>query len=160
MQKITPFLWFDNQAEAAANYYVSIFMNSRITSMNHYDEAGAAASGQPAGSVMTVTFQLDGQDFVALNGGPLFKFSPATSFVINCADQAEVDHYWDELGKDGVPNQCGWLDDKFGITWQVVPEGLNELLTDADPEKARRAWQAMMQMKKIDIAELQRAATD
>lgn len=153
MQKITPFLWFDNQAEEAMNFYVSIFKNSKILSINRYGEGAPA----PKGTVMTANFILDGQVFTALNGGPMYKFSPATSFVVHCETQAEVDHYWDKLGAGGKPNQCAWLDDKFGVTWQIVPNKLIELLSDPDPVKAGRVMRAMMQMTKIDIAALQRA---
>lgn len=153
MQKITPFLWFDNQAEEAMNFYVSIFKNSKVLSVNRYGEGAAA----PKGTVMTANFELDGQAFTALNGGPMFKFSPATSFVVHCETQAEVDYYWDKLSAGGKPNQCAWLDDKFGVTWQIVPNILIELLSDPDPVKAGRVMQAMMQMTKIDIAALQRA---
>ncbi len=158
MQKITPFLWFDHQAEEAANYYVSIFKDSKITSITHYNEGGAAASGQPAGSVMTVAFELNGQKFVALNGGPHFTFNEAISFVVDCRDQKEVDDLWEKLTNGGQAGPCGWLKDRFGISWQVVPKQLDELLTGSDPQKAGRVWQAMTQMQKIDIAALQRAA--
>lgn len=156
MQKITPFFWFDNQAEEAANYYVSIFNNSKITSINRYDEGGAAASGQAAGSVMTVAFQLDGQEFTALNGGPAFKINEAVSFVVNCEGQEEVDRMWEKLSDGGEEVQCGWLKDRFGVSWQVVPTELPELL-GGDPETIARVWKAMLQMKKIDIAALKRA---
>jgi predicted 3-demethylubiquinone-9 3-methyltransferase (glyoxalase superfamily) len=153
MQKITPFLWFDKQAEEAMNFYVSIFKNSKVLSVNRYGEGAPASSG----TVMTATFELDGQVFTVLNGGPMFKFSPATSFVVHCETQAEVDYYWDKRGAGGKPNQCAWLDDKFGVTWQIVPNILIELLSDPDPVKAGRVMQAMMQMTKIDIAALQQA---
>jgi predicted 3-demethylubiquinone-9 3-methyltransferase (glyoxalase superfamily) len=153
MQKITPFLWFDNQAEEAMNFYVSIFKNSKVLGVNRYGEGSPALKG----SVMTANFQLEGQTFTAFNGGPMYKFSPATSFVVHCETQAEVDYYWDKLGAGGKPNQCAWLDDKFGVTWQIVPNILIELLGDPDPAKAGRVMQAMMQMTKIDIAALQRA---
>lgn len=158
MQKITPFLWFDHQAEEAANYYVSIFKHSKISSISHYSEGGAAASGQPTGSVMTVAFELNGQKFVALNGGPLFTFNEAISFVVDCEDQEEVDELWKKLTDGGKAGPCGWLKDRFGIPWQVVPKQLDELLGSSDPEKAGRVWQAMTQMQKIDIAALQHAA--
>ncbi len=157
MQKITPFLWFNNQAEPAANYYVSIFKNSKILSVQRYGEAGAQASGQPLGTVMTVAFVLDGQEFVALNGGPTFKISPAISFVVNCETQAEIDDMWEKLTAGGQEVQCGWLTDKFGVSWQVVPTALERLLSGPDPAKSERATQALMQMRKIDIAALQRA---
>ncbi len=158
-QRITPFLWFNGQAEEAARFYTSVFKNSKILSTTHYDEAGAAASGQPAGSVMTVAFQLDGQEFVAINGGPHFSFSCAVSFVVNCEDQEEVDYYWDKLSAGGAPEaqQCGWLADQFGLSWQVVPTLIPELLTGPDPETAARTMRAVLGMKKIDIAAVQRA---
>ncbi len=157
MQKITPFLWFDDQAEAAANYYVSIFKNSKISSVQRYDDAAAQASGRPKGSVMTVAFLLDGQEFVALNGGPVYKITPAVSFVVNCDTQAEIDDMWGKLTAGGEEVQCGWLTDKFGVSWQVVPTTLDQLICGSDPAKSGRAMQALMQMKKIDIAVLQRA---
>lgn len=157
MQKITPFLWFNDQAEEAANYYVSIFKNSKIVRVDRYQTEGAEVSGRPHGSVMTVAFELDGQAFTALNGGPVFKFNEAISFVVNCETQAEVDELWRKLTAGGEEVQCGWLKDKFGVSWQVVPAILDTLLRDPDPVKAGRAWQAMLAMKKIDIATLQRA---
>lgn len=156
-QKITPFLWFDGQAEEAVKFYTSIFENSKIASATHYDEEGSKAAGRPKGSVMTVPFQLEGQDFVALNGGPVFKFTEAISFVVNCETQKEVDHFWEKLSAGGEEVQCGWLKDKFGLSWQVVPTILTELLQDKDPQKAKRVMAAMLKMKKIDIAELRRA---
>lgn len=158
-QRITPFLWFDGQAEEAANNYTSIFKNSKILSITRYDEAGAKASGQPVGTVMTVAFQLDGQEFVAINGGPHFKFSCAVSFVVNCETQDEVDYYWEKLseGGDETAQQCGWLADKYGLSWQVVPTVVPELLTSPEPEKPLRAMQAILQMKKIDIATVMKA---
>jgi len=157
MQKITPFLWFNDQAEAAANYYVSIFKNSKILSVQRYGEAGAQASGQPHGTVMTVAFVLDGQEFVALNGGPTYKITPAVSFVVNCDTQAEIDEMWEKLSAGGMEVQCGWLTDRFGVSWQVVPSALGQLLGGPDPKKSERATAALMRMKKIDIAALQRA---
>jgi predicted 3-demethylubiquinone-9 3-methyltransferase (glyoxalase superfamily) len=155
MQKISPFLWFDSNAEEAANFYVSIFKDSKILKIARYGEAGPA----PAGSVMVVNFQIEGQNFIALNGGPLFKFTEAISFVINCQTQEEVDHYWNKLtAGGGQESQCGWLKDKYGLSWQVTPTILGELLADKDQKKAQRVMQAMLQMKKIDIAALQRAA--
>ncbi|MFM2408493.1 MAG: hypothetical protein RL358_1235 [Pseudomonadota bacterium] len=154
MQKITPFLWFDGNAEAAMNFYVGIFKQAKILSVNRYPSSSPA----PEGSVMTASFELNGLKFVALNGGPMFKFSPATSFVVECENQQEVDYYWDKLGEGGKPNRCAWLDDKFGVTWQIVPKQLGELLSSPDPAKAGRVMQAMMQMTKIEIAELQRAS--
>jgi predicted 3-demethylubiquinone-9 3-methyltransferase (glyoxalase superfamily) len=160
IQKITPFLWFDNQAEEAASFYTSIFKNSRIVSIARYGEEGAEASGRPTGTVMTIAFRLDGQEFVALNGGPIFKFTEAISFVVNCESQDEVDRYWEKLSAGGDPKaqQCGWLKDKYGLSWQIVPTVLITLLNDPDPERSRRVMKAMLQMKKIDIATLKKAA--
>jgi predicted 3-demethylubiquinone-9 3-methyltransferase (glyoxalase superfamily) len=160
IQKITPFLWFDNQAEDAVSFYTSIFKNSRIVSIARYGEEGAEASGRPKGTVMTIAFLLDGQEFVALNGGPIFKFTEAISFVVNCESQDEVDHYWEKLSEGGDPKaqQCGWLKDKYGLSWQIVPTVLITLLNDPDPEKSRRVMKAMLQMKKIDIETLKQAA--
>jgi predicted 3-demethylubiquinone-9 3-methyltransferase (glyoxalase superfamily) len=153
-QKITPFLWFDRQAEEAANFYVSTFPNSKIVKIVRY---GAAGPG-PAGSVMTVQLELDGQSFVALNGGPIYKFTEAVSFVVNCQTQDEVDTYWEKLSAGGTEIQCGWLKDKFGLTWQIVPNVLPELLNNPDPEVAGRVMKVMMPMKKLDIRALQQAA--
>lgn len=153
MQKITPFLWFDTQAEEAMNFYISIFKNSKIISVNRYGDAGPG----PKGSVMSATFQLDGQDFFALNGGPLFSFTPAVSFFVNCETQPEVDELWDKLSAGGEPGRCGWLKDKYGLSWQIVPSALGKLMGDKDPEKSKRVMQAMLQMNKIDIAGLQNA---
>ncbi len=153
-QKITPFLWFDQQAEEAANFYASIFPNSRILKVVR---CGAAGPGPP-GSVLTVEFELQGQTFVALNGGPHFKFTEAVSFVVKCQTQEEVDLYWDKLSAGGSEVQCGWLKDKFGLSWQIVPTVLPQLLGDPDPQRAARAMQAMMTMKKFDIRALERAA--
>jgi predicted 3-demethylubiquinone-9 3-methyltransferase (glyoxalase superfamily) len=159
-QRITPFLWFDKQAEEAATFYVSIFENSRVLATTRYSKDASKASGQPEGSAMTVAFQLDGQDFTALNGGPHFKFNEAVSLVVNCRTQADVDHYWNRLSEGGDPNaqQCGWLKDKYGVSWQIVPTELPKLLTDPDPRKAERVMKAMLQMKKIDVDALKRAA--
>ena len=157
MQRITPFLWFDHQAEEAANFYVSIFRSSRIQGVTRYDEEGAKAAGRPKGSVMTVAFELDGQEFTALNGGPLFKFTEAMSLVVKCETQEEVDHFWERLSAGGQEVQCGWLKDKFGLSWQVVPTALVEMLQDKDPQKAKRVMAAMLKMIKIDIAALKRA---
>ena len=155
MQKITPFLWFDNNAEEAAQFYVSVFKNSRILSVSRYGDAGPG----PKGSVMVVSFQLEGQQFTALNGGPLFKFSEAFSFVVSCENQAEIDYYWNKLtSAGGQESQCGWLKDKFGFSWQIVPTALGKLMTDKDPTKANRVMQALLQMKKLDIATLEEAA--
>jgi predicted 3-demethylubiquinone-9 3-methyltransferase (glyoxalase superfamily) len=157
MQKITPFLWFDDQAEEAAKLYVSIFKNSKIVSVNRYDEEGAKAAGRPKGSVMTVAFELDGQEFTALNGGPIFKFTEAISFVVHCETQNEVDHFWQKLTAGGQEVQCGWLKDRFGVSWQVVPNALIEMLQDKDPQKSKRVMAAMLKMKKIDIDGLKKA---
>lgn len=154
MQTITPFLWFDTQAEEAANYYVSIFKNSKITTVSRYGEAGPG----PKGTAMTVVFELDGQEFIALNGGPHFKFTEAVSFSVSCTTQEEVDEYWEKLSAGGQEGQCGWLKDKFGLSWQVNPTILGQLLSSPDLQKAKRVMEAMLQMKKIDIAALQRAA--
>ena len=153
MPKITPFLWFDTQAEEAAKFYTSIFKNSKITGIAHYLEG----SPGPAGSVMTVGFELEGQPFTALNGGPIFKFTEAISFVVHCESQKEVDEYWEKLLQGGQESQCGWLKDKYGVSWQIVPSVLIEMLQDKDAEKAKRVMQAMLQMKKIDIGALKRA---
>ena len=152
-QRITPFLWFDGQAEEAANFYVSIFPNSKVGSTSRYGEGGPG----PKGTVMTVGFELDGLSFTALNGGPMFKFTEAVSFVVNCETQDEVDHYWEKLSGGGTTQVCGWLKDKFGLSWQIVPTALPRLLTDKDPEKRKRVFAAMMQMTKPDIAALERA---
>ncbi len=159
MQKITPFLWFDSNAEEAANFYVSVFKNSKLGRISHYTKAGEQAAHRPTGSVMTVEFQLAGQDFTAINGGPHFKFTEAISFVVNCETQEEVDYFWEKLTADGGAEvQCGWLKDKFGLSWQVVPTILNEMMQDKDAGKANRVMQAMLQMKKIDIATLKSAS--
>jgi predicted 3-demethylubiquinone-9 3-methyltransferase (glyoxalase superfamily) len=158
-QPITPCLWFDTQAEEAARFYTGVFKTSKIGKISRYTEAGHDVHGQPAGKVMTVEFELNGQPFTALNGGPHFKFNEAISFQIMCKDQEEVDYYWNKLGQGGDPNaqQCGWLKDKYGLSWQVVPTALVELLGDPDREKSGRAMEAMLKMKKLDIAELERA---
>jgi len=153
IQKITPFLWFDHQAEEAVGFYASIFPNSKIVKVVKYGEAGPG----PAGTAMTVAFQLDGQSFVALNGGPHFKFTEAVSFVVNCQTQDEIDFYWDKLSAGGTQVQCGWLKDKFGLSWQVVPITMGELLIHPDPEKSQRVMKVMMKMKKIDIQALKEA---
>jgi predicted 3-demethylubiquinone-9 3-methyltransferase (glyoxalase superfamily) len=153
MQKISPFLWFDSQAEEAANFYTAIFKNSKIGHTSRYDAASAKTAGRPEGSVMTISFQLEGQDFTALNGGPVFKFSEAISFSVSCKDQQEIDYYWEKLSAVPESEQCGWLKDKFGLSWQIVPENLSELLNTP------AAMQAMLQMKKLDIAELEKANT-
>jgi len=158
LQRITPFLWFDDQAEEAARFYVSIFKDSRITSVVRYDDAAAKASGRPKGSVMTVAFELDGQPFTALNGGPHFKFTEAISLVVNCETQEEVDHFWKNLSAGGQEVQCGWLKDRFGVSWQVVPTVLSEMLQDKDPEKSKRVMAAMLKMRKISIEGLKHAS--
>ena len=158
MQKITPFLWFDNQAEEAAEFYTSLFPNSKILSVTRYDKAGSEASGRPEGSAMTVAFQLFGLDYTSLNGGPVFKFTEAISFVVSCDTQEEVDTYWEALSAHPQSEQCGWLKDKYGLSWQIVPKQLGELLGDKDPERAGRAMQAMLKMKKIDIQKMKDAA--
>ena len=152
-QKITPFLWFDSEAEQAANLYVSLFKNSKVTGVSRYGEAGPG----PKGSAMSVTFELEGQEFMALNGGPLFKFTEAISFFVNCETQDEIDRLWSKLGDGGEPGQCGWLTDKFGLSWQIVPNVLGELMGDPDPEKSKWVTQAMLKMGKLDIAGLRRA---
>ena len=155
MQKITPFLWFDNNAEEAAEFYVSIFKNSKILNVSRYGDAGPG----PKGSVMVVNFQLAGQEFTALNGGPQFKFSEAFSLVVNCENQKELDEYWSKLTSGGgQESQCGWLNDKFGFSWQIVPTELGKLISAKDPAKTNRVMQAVLQMKKLDIAKLRQAA--
>ena len=153
MQKITPFLWFDNQAEEAVNYYTSIFKSSKVGAISRYGEAGPG----PKGSVMTASFQLNGQDFIALNGGPRFKFNESISFVVNCDTQDEIDHYWDHLLEGGTPQACGWLKDKFGLSWQIVPTILPKLFQSKDPEKSKRVMEAMLKMVKFDIKALEEA---
>jgi len=153
MQKITPFLWFDNNADEAANFYVSIFKNSKVTSVSRYGDA----SPGPKGTVMVAEFQIDGQEFVALNGGPRFKFTEAISFVVNCETQEEVEYFWERLSEGGEKSRCGWLKDKFGLWWQVVPTVLGKLMSDSEPEKVKRVTNAMLQMARIDIEPLQRA---
>jgi predicted 3-demethylubiquinone-9 3-methyltransferase (glyoxalase superfamily) len=157
IRKITPFLWFDGKAEAAARFYTAIFKQSKILKITRYDASGAAASGQRKGSVMVVKFRLNGQDFNALNGGPQFKFNEAVSFVVHCDTQAEVDFFWKKLSAGGKKSQCGWLKDKFGLSWQIVPTILEELMGDMDPAKSQRVMQAVLQMSKLDIKKLQRA---
>jgi len=157
MQKITPHLWFDNQAEEAVRFYVSLFKNSKILNVARYGEAGAKVSGRPAGSVMTVTFQLEGQEFMALNGGPHFKFTEAISFLVNCETQAEIDRLWEKLSQGGEQGPCGWLKDKYGLSWQIVPTVLGEMMQDKDPKKTEKVMEALLQMKKLDIAALRRA---
>ena len=154
MNKISPFLWFDTQAEEAARFYVSVFKNSRLGKITRY---GAGSPG-PAGTVMTAEFELEGESFIALNGGPQFQFSEAVSFSVDCKSQEEVDYFWDKLGDGGQPGPCGWLKDKFGLSWQINPAILGQLLSDPDAAKAKRVMDAMLKMSKIEIAELQRAA--
>jgi predicted 3-demethylubiquinone-9 3-methyltransferase (glyoxalase superfamily) len=158
-QKITPCLWFDHQAEEAATFYVSVFKNSKITSVARYGEAGKEIHKRPAGSVMTVEFELDGQSFTALNGGPVFTFNEAISLQVVCENQEEVDYYWDKLSQDGDPRaqQCGWLKDKYGLSWQIIPKVLLEMMKDHKSPTAQRAMEAMLRMKKIDIRALERA---
>ena len=154
MQKITPFLWFDNQAEEAANFYVSIFKNSKILTVRRYGDSGPG----PKGSVMTLTFQLEGQEFYALNGGPVFHFTEAISLFVNCETQQEVDELWNKfLANEGKESRCGWLKDKYGLSWQIIPTALGKMLGDPDPAKARRVMEAMLQMSKIDVAKLKQA---
>jgi predicted 3-demethylubiquinone-9 3-methyltransferase (glyoxalase superfamily) len=153
IQKIVPFLWFDNQAEEAAKFYTSIFKNSKIGSIRRFGEKGPG----PKGTVMTVTFQIEGQEFMALNGGPLFTFSPAISLFVNCETQEEVDALWEKLSEGGKKERCGWLKDKFGLSWQIIPTALGELLGDKDAEKSGRVMKAMLQMSKIDIGRLKQA---
>ncbi len=157
MKTITPCLWFDNQAEAAANFYVSIFKNSKIGDIARYGEEGAKVSGRPKGTVMTVTFELEGQGFMALNGGPIFQFSPAISFMVRCTTQDEVDELWEKLSQGGETQQCGWLKDKYGVSWQIVPTVLDEMMRDKDAKKSERVMNALLQMKKIDINGLKKA---
>src|SRR5438270_11520576 len=154
MQKITPFLWFDHEAEEAVNFYTSIFEDSRVKILTRYSEAGPG----PKGTVMTIAFELVGQDFVALNGGPHFKFTEAISFVVNCDTQEELDKFWQKLSEGGTEIQCGWLKDKYGLSWQIVPTRLPELLQGNDPERSERVMKALFQMKKLDIAALERAS--
>ena len=156
-QKISPFLWFDNQAEEAANFYVSVFKNSRIKAVSRYGEAGREVHGREPGSVMVVDFELDGQSFAALNGGPLFKFNEAVSFQVNCDSQAEIDHFWSALTEGGRESQCGWLKDRFGLSWQIVPSQLPQIMSGGDAARQDRVMTAVMGMKKFDIAALQRA---
>lgn len=153
MQKITTFLWFDNQAEEAANFYVSIFKNSKVTNVSRYGDAGPG----PKGSVMVVNFQLEGQEFIALNGGPHFKFNPSVSLYVNCETQEEVDQLWDKLSAGGRKDRCGWLQDKYGLSWQIVPRALQQLMSDPNPKKIANVMKAILQMDKIDINRLQEA---
>jgi predicted 3-demethylubiquinone-9 3-methyltransferase (glyoxalase superfamily) len=158
-QRVSPCLWFDNEAEEAAQYYVGIFKNSRISHIARYGKAGQEIHGRPPGSVMVAVFELDGQTFTALNGGPVFKFNEAISLQVNCASQEEIDHYWEKLSAGGDPKaqQCGWLKDRYGLSWQVIPNDMAALVGDADTPAGERAMNAMLRMKKIDIAEIERA---
>lgn len=160
LQKLTPNLWFDSQAEEAAEFYVALFPDSEIISVSRYGEAGFEIHGRPVGSAMTVDFRLAGMRFVGLNGGPIFQFTEAISFIVDCSDQAEVDHYWDALtaGGDPAAQQCGWLKDKFGVSWQVVPEALGRLMSDPDPAVGQRVMTAFLPMKKLIVADLEAAA--
>jgi predicted 3-demethylubiquinone-9 3-methyltransferase (glyoxalase superfamily) len=159
MQRFTPCLWFDSNAEEAVQFYTSIFDNPKITTVTRYGPAGAKAAERPEGTVMTIAFQLDGQDFLAINGGPVFTFSPAISFIVNCRTQKEIDRLWAKLSEDGdeQAQQCGWLKDKFGVSWQIVPTTLGEMMQDKDPQKTEQVMKAMLQMKKIAIAALEEA---
>ena len=162
LQRLTPCLWFDDKAEEAANFYVAVFDNSRVNAVTRYGEAGHEIHGRPAGSVMTVEFELDGHTFTALNGGPHFTFNEAVSFQVMCEDQDEIDYFWDKLSEGGDPaaQQCGWLKDRFGLSWQVVPRGMVEMLADPESDAYRRAFMALLEMKKIDIATLEAARLD
>jgi predicted 3-demethylubiquinone-9 3-methyltransferase (glyoxalase superfamily) len=157
MQKLTTCLWFDRNAVEAVRFYTSIFKNSKITGITHYGQAGSEASGQPKGTVMTVAFQIDGQDFLALNGGPHFTFSPAISLIVNCESQSEIDELWEKLSEGGEKGQCAWLTDKYGMSWQIVPTALSEMIQDSNEEKSERVMKALMQMKKIDVDALKQA---
>ncbi len=157
MQKITPFLWFEDNAEEAAKFYTSIFKNSKIIDIAHYGESAAEVSGRPKGTVMTVKFELEGQQFMALNGGPIFKFSPAISLLVSCETQQEVDNLWEKLSEGGEEEQCGWLKDKFGVSWQIVPNVLGKMIQNKDANKSERVIKAMLQMKKLDIQRLREA---
>ena len=158
MPKITPFLWFDSQAEEAANFYTSLFPNSKIITITRFGGEAANMAGKPPGSVMTVVFELDGQTFTALNGGPIFKFTEAISLLVNCESQNEIDFFWDRLSQGGEKGRCGWLKDKFGLSWQIVPSSLGQLLQSSDPERAKRVSDAIMQMDKLDVVTLEKAA--
>jgi predicted 3-demethylubiquinone-9 3-methyltransferase (glyoxalase superfamily) len=157
MQKITPFLWFDSEAEEAAKFYTSVFKNSKIHATTRYDETSGRAAGRPPGSVMTVAFELEGQAFTALNGGPQFEFTEAISFVVGCKTQAEIDALWERLSEGGATSQCGWLKDRYGVSWQIVPANLGELLSGPDAQRSQRVMHALLKMTKLDLAALQRA---
>lgn len=159
IQKITSCLWFDDKAEEAAKFYVSIFKNSKVRNITHYGEEGAKVSGRPKGSVMTVTFQLDGQEFMALNGGPQFKFTEAVSFIVNCKSQEEINELWEKLSEEGQKGPCGWLKDKYGLSWQIVPTVLGEMMQDQDSEKTNSVMSAILQMNRIEIKRLHQAYT-
>ena len=154
MQKVVTNLWFDSEAEAAAKFYISIFKNSKIKSLNHYGEAGAQMSGRAVGQVMVVNFELDGQEYIALNGGPMFKFNHAISLMVKCADQKEIDYFWEKLSEGGEEEPCGWLRDKYGLSWQIVPQQMDQMMTDKDSARADRVMKAMADMKKLDLAKL------
>jgi predicted 3-demethylubiquinone-9 3-methyltransferase (glyoxalase superfamily) len=158
LQKITPCLWFDDQAEAATRFYVSVFGNARLGTISRYGKEGFEIHARPEGSVMTVAFEIEGQSFVALNGGPLFQFTPAISFQVSCDDQDEIDRYWEKLSEGGEVQRCGWLKDRFGVSWQIIPAELPKLMGDADPANAARAMRAMLAMTKLDIAALRAAS--
>jgi predicted 3-demethylubiquinone-9 3-methyltransferase (glyoxalase superfamily) len=157
MQKITPCLWFDTQAEEAVAFYRTVFGTSEVTAVTHYDAASAEVSGMPEGSVLTIAFRLDGQEFMAMNGGPIFKFTPAISLMVSCKDQPEIDRFWEGLSAGGEKGQCGWLTDKFGVSWQVTPAVLDKMIMDPDPARAARVMKALLPMTKIVIADLERA---
>lgn len=157
MQRLIPCLWFDDQAEEAATFYVSIFKNAKLGSITHYGEAGAEVSGRPKGSVMTVAFEIEGQEFLALNGGPIFKFTEAVSLMVKCTSRAEIDEMWEKLSAGGETGQCGWLKDKYGLSWQIVVPGWDEMLRDKDPKKSERVMAAILQMTKPDMQRIQQA---
>lgn len=157
MQKVTPCLWFDDKAEEAARFYVSLFKHSKVRQITRYGDAGAEGSRRPTGSVMTVTFEIDGQEFMALNGGPIFKFTEVVSFIVKCETQQEIDEMWEKLSQGGKTGPCGWLKDQYGLSWQIVPTLLGTLMQDKDPEKTNRAMKALLHMEKLDIQRLQQA---
>ncbi|HET6674971.1 MAG TPA: VOC family protein [Nitrospiraceae bacterium] len=157
MQKITPCLWFDDQAEEAAKFYVSIFKHSKLGAITHYGDAGAEVSGRPKGSVMTVAFEIEGQEFLALNGGPIFKFTEAVSFMVQCETQKEIDEMWKKLSEGGEEGQCGWLKDKYGLSWQIITPGWDTMITDKDAEKSERVMKAILTMKKPDLKAIKQA---
>ena len=157
MKAIMPCLWFDHEAEEAARFYTSVFKNSKMGTITHYGESGAGASGRPKGTVMTVTFEINGQEFMGLNGGPHFKFSEAISLVVKCENQKEIDEYWEKLSQGGEPGPCGWLKDRYGLSWQIVPAALDDMMQDKDPKRADRVMGAILKMKKLDIKTLKEA---